>query len=1138
MDCFPKTELTEIPPPHRENSSRLYHSGPSALTNANINDHESRQISGQVDNNVTTFYAFRENKSNVVGASQSGSAIIEKAGISGVGGSGLDDPFDFEQSMNLEDVHRGIIDSEQLNSFSNPVPTRKTSNGNMLSTRSTSHLVDRNKGQIQNIQMASSGAPPGSMLRRPSITKYSQPQNRDQQSMARRRQSGASNMSNSTLSSATYRKSMTTTIEPESSTRNQRRKTGVGSSSLNPPIPKYPSGGYSESSADGGVKVSLNPRMTKSKSLQPPARQSTYSGLNPTDPTDHFRSPVGFPPKPPKSPGFTRKLGTPNSAASRRISIIPHASGLAARTISPTDARRMKRISMLKTPPPMPDSAKNTPRGGSPSMIPRKSVTPSSQGTTPEPQRKSYNSGLSTASTCTSVRTSVGSLQPKMPSNLGGSRLPRPPQLERDDEDIPPVPPLPKNLASPSEPASGEASRAHSHESTPLSTFKSNSSLFGPRKSSLAPEHPNELTDPTETSKSAESDHALSSDSPIGRARSSNSSVLPPRKSCLSESYRELDTYGHDFSSDHPESEKSEQLEDPSATFDLESFEHTNSESIMQEQNLPKKEKTWAEKETRRRRGMTIGGMGLGGSSFHMLENKASASSLRNKKDLAPIRLPPLNLLPLSTPTIARVNALGSAASDSDEFMTPTKKGINTPATPMTASKASFFNRRERDDGGASVHERSMSSFNHSSSAAQDRTPSSLSLRAGSSASSGIPISTSSRMGRQTISPYIPNSVPSTVTKATGHELKEKELTGLARMRAKSRSRKSHDSLKNASAVDDSATDPLSTTSSIRRKLSLSWKKSSQGKNSHAATERAEEYSQGVGAKFDNMPPPRLPSSSNWTPGTAGTPSPSKAAHAPFQSRRKGSGGSGSLLGQHDRTRSNSWGTTNGPKKEKKQLEDKPPVIPSKQSTASSILSPMTKMLGSKGSLGQLRGGRDRDRASHSTDPNLDHDDLIAEEEMRKIAMKRKNMDQAAAQLDDLKRRAHPKERMAPQQMLRSGVLNIFEKGEIVDYKDIYFAGLSDAKKLVGDLKSSNLHNFGYDDERGDYTIIKGDHLAYRYEIVDILGKGSFGQVVRCIDHKTGGLVAIKIIRNKKRFHQQALVEVNILQKLKEWVSF
>ena len=87
-------------------------------------------------------------------------------------------------------------------------------------------------------------------------------------------------------------------------------------------------------------------------------------------------------------------------------------------------------------------------------------------------------------------------------------------------------------------------------------------------------------------------------------------------------------------------------------------------------------------------------------------------------------------------------------------------------------------------------------------------------------------------------------------------------------------------------------------------------------------------------------------------------------------------------------------------------------------------------------------------------------------------------------------------------------------------------------------IKVSSLqYDDGYDDERGDYNIVMGDHLAYRYEVVDMLGKGSFGQVVRCIDHKSGMLCAVKIIRNKKRFHQQALVEVNILQRLRDWVS-
>jgi dual specificity tyrosine-phosphorylation-regulated kinase 2/3/4 len=167
---------------------------------------------------------------------------------------------------------------------------------------------------------------------------------------------------------------------------------------------------------------------------------------------------------------------------------------------------------------------------------------------------------------------------------------------------------------------------------------------------------------------------------------------------------------------------------------------------------------------------------------------------------------------------------------------------------------------------------------------------------------------------------------------------------------------------------------------------------------------------------------------------------------------------------------------------------------------------------------------------------DLDKDDLIAEEEMKKLGSRRKDTELAARTLDALRKRATAKERVSPQEAIRIAVLNIYERGEIVDYKDVYFCGTQNAAKVVGDVQSDK-PNYGYDDERGDYTIVPGDHLAYRYEIIDVLGKGSFGQVVRCIDHKTGVLVAVKIIRNKKRFHQQALVEVNILQKLREWVS-
>ena len=169
-------------------------------------------------------------------------------------------------------------------------------------------------------------------------------------------------------------------------------------------------------------------------------------------------------------------------------------------------------------------------------------------------------------------------------------------------------------------------------------------------------------------------------------------------------------------------------------------------------------------------------------------------------------------------------------------------------------------------------------------------------------------------------------------------------------------------------------------------------------------------------------------------------------------------------------------------------------------------------------------------------EPPLDRDDMIAEDEMKKLASKRRDFESAARELDALRKRACPAKRMSANTASQLHNLNIFERGEIVDYPDIYFCGTPRSRKIVGD-PANTATNFGYDDDRGDYNIVEGDHLAYRYEVVDLLGKGSFGQVVRCIDHKTGILVAVKIIRNKKRFHQQALVEVNILQKLKEWVS-
>ncbi len=58
------------------------------------------------------------------------------------------------------------------------------------------------------------------------------------------------------------------------------------------------------------------------------------------------------------------------------------------------------------------------------------------------------------------------------------------------------------------------------------------------------------------------------------------------------------------------------------------------------------------------------------------------------------------------------------------------------------------------------------------------------------------------------------------------------------------------------------------------------------------------------------------------------------------------------------------------------------------------------------------------------------------------------------------------------------------------------------------------------------------EHLAYRYEVVKKLGKGSFGIVLRVFDHKTKEFVALKILKNKKRLYKQGLVEARLIENL------
>uniref|UniRef100_A0A3Q3AGK8 dual-specificity kinase n=1 Tax=Kryptolebias marmoratus TaxID=37003 RepID=A0A3Q3AGK8_KRYMA len=78
--------------------------------------------------------------------------------------------------------------------------------------------------------------------------------------------------------------------------------------------------------------------------------------------------------------------------------------------------------------------------------------------------------------------------------------------------------------------------------------------------------------------------------------------------------------------------------------------------------------------------------------------------------------------------------------------------------------------------------------------------------------------------------------------------------------------------------------------------------------------------------------------------------------------------------------------------------------------------------------------------------------------------------------------------------------------------------------------KEKKVYNDGYDDDNYDYIVKNGEKWLDRYEIDSLIGKGSFGQVVKAYDHHEQEWVAIKIIKNKKAFLNQAQIELRLLE--------
>lgn len=109
-----------------------------------------------------------------------------------------------------------------------------------------------------------------------------------------------------------------------------------------------------------------------------------------------------------------------------------------------------------------------------------------------------------------------------------------------------------------------------------------------------------------------------------------------------------------------------------------------------------------------------------------------------------------------------------------------------------------------------------------------------------------------------------------------------------------------------------------------------------------------------------------------------------------------------------------------------------------------------------------------------------------------------------------------------------------YEKTEILEYDQVYYLNILERKNSGKPLTTPDgPENGGFDNDKGEYICDVHDHIAYRYEVQKRIGKGSFGQVFKCFDHKKQEIVALKILRNKKRLYKQGLIEAGILEKLK-----
>lgn len=87
------------------------------------------------------------------------------------------------------------------------------------------------------------------------------------------------------------------------------------------------------------------------------------------------------------------------------------------------------------------------------------------------------------------------------------------------------------------------------------------------------------------------------------------------------------------------------------------------------------------------------------------------------------------------------------------------------------------------------------------------------------------------------------------------------------------------------------------------------------------------------------------------------------------------------------------------------------------------------------------------------------------------------------------------------------------------------------AESTTATKNEGNSHS----NSEGDYNVVLHEELCSatsRYEVLEFLGRGTFGQVLKCWKKGTNELVAIKILKDHPSYARQGQIEISILAKL------